>query len=1050
MCKELYCITRFKNFDRRVWTNAATPSEGGDVFDRAIEGAKAKETPAEKDANDVANGLTAKVAVKQRQSLSTEVDEKNALDENGKADEYFEKFKNSPDLYAIHSLMRSARESDPNGLNDFSLWHVRRRDAAMLFDDGFGQLFMPRGRGRKAFVEGLKAQEGTPQFDESDKVLTKITDLLQARVDVDNNAKAALAKQANTPLTGNTVDKYINTFKNSWNRASPTTSVLLAGAIGAVVYWGWGKKDDILPFAEKMTYGEGAVLAAMLGGVNLLSGAFSPDGKTLLNRMGTGTDAGVPDIGDPFIRNYAYEHKMDDNKTKLLALTTTMNLDMKHLYRLYRDASDINSTERKIDITKLGLAPGIIDGEQLYNIIDEVVEKAAENHIKDEYKFENNITDDTQIDNNELSKRIEESKRDKGVKLAYFEDKYLKGRLSGTNQTLLQTIINENYEPNKDYKASVKEYDDKHVLNCVSNWTQRAAIDTVDWLKDNAGPFVVKNGSGFIGYVDDKVITPSGQYLRDTYRTYEPKLAEFVEEKMAAVEQGSVERVTDVKFWPKVTSYVPGLNEGTGEVTIKGVPKFPLSDKSENGHKFLYIGAGADAQKFDGAKDAKGNKKPNEKLDAMATKKAKDAYAEAVKEAPEKTQFLANKDIDWNASKGVWYIKNVDAPVYTQGSALYDNPPVNAELKFSKEGKVSFVINGKPLEEIEDLAKSNLEAVLAKMISDDNRFAEIKGLPVSVLAVEPYDRTGYKIKVTIGGLQTYMVPRDVAGVTDNRKINIGFSFLKDDGTEENSLAALNITQANGGEAFLLAKTEQILTSQKYLDPFLRLENIANRTQEDLWDRAKDVSLSGPIKDRKWKILIDFKMREALELYKSRLANKSAADMDTVYGETIRPMIRQIENLESKMKNAAPDERKERFDTYMHYLERAGSVNDDYTEMFDEYMVMIEQFDLGGSESWENPVLDVNSDRYKVYQEAMLIWSLNTQKYNAGTDPNDASCPVNKLSDSTKQEIRTGIIEVIKKKLEHCAAENDGKLTNDNLIPKPTNVDAAHEWVKQEN
>lgn len=976
-------------------------------------------------------------------NITQRVEMTEAQNEDGPASAYFDKFKSSPKLMLIHTRMREGRDREgPNGLNDFTLWTTptKRIEAAMLFDDQYGALFMPRGAGRKAFVAGLRAPQGTDMYNESDIVLRKIIANLQARVDVENRGKAALEKQATTPVEGHTLNGFINNFKNTFNRASTTESWLLAGAIGAVVYYGWSKKDSTLPFAEKMTYGEAALMAAMFGGINILSGAFSKDGKTLMNRFGTGVDAGVPDIEDPFMRNYAYEMGMDKNNNKLKAFTTCMNLDMRHLFGLYREATDLNSTKRSIDITRLGLAPGIIDGEELYKIIDEVVSKTAENQIKTQYMLERGMTNESQIDWNELHTIIGERKLNTADKIGYFEDKYNSESVAQTNQSLFQVVINENFNPETKYEKLVAVHDEKTGINRVIDGVKYAGLASAEWIEKTAAPYVMEKSGKFYSYMNEEVLTPAGEFIEREYKTYAPKISGFVKEKLSALAQGKVERVLDPKLHGDVTSYAP--NTGIGVITVKGVPGFALSVKTdENNKEVITIGEGDEAVAFDGSKDVNGNKKNSEKIDAIATQKIHEAYKKAVTENS-KADFLANKDLEWNATKGIWTVKNVEAPVYSEGGVAYDNQPVECVIKPDASGNATFEINGKPLNDIENLAKNNLEAIIQNAIKADSTFEEIADLPVQLVSVESHG-TSYKVNITIAGLKASIVPRDYAGAPNN-KINLAFAFLDETGTPQLGLTALKLTKENGADAFLKSKAEQIITSRKFNEPFIILEHLANRTDESLWERAKDGSITGPIKERKWKTLLDHKKVEALEMYKYLLANGSAADMEDVYRKTVQKTLNDVSRIESSMSQVSDTDRKENFESYLQDLEKAGYSNEGYIQMFKEYKAMISQFNSEEA-SWDSPLLALKSDRYRVYQQLLLIWSVNTRDYLL-EDP-ETHDPAN-LSQKTKLSIKTNIINVIEKKLKACAT--DGNLTADNMIPKPNSIPAAKEWIRQDN
>lgn len=151
---------------------------------------------------------------------------------------------------------------------------------------------------------------------------------------------------------------------NAWNNGTGGEKNLMGLAGIGIGLFLWKNKDT-----EILGMGFNTKDALLWGGfgaaLNYLSGAVSYDGKTFLNRLGTGTEAGVDDLKNQFIKGYALNHGMGKDKTKLKALQVGMNFDVKHLYRLYHETVVPTSTKREIPMSGLGLADGQINGAGL-------------------------------------------------------------------------------------------------------------------------------------------------------------------------------------------------------------------------------------------------------------------------------------------------------------------------------------------------------------------------------------------------------------------------------------------------------------------------------------------------------------------------------------------------------------------------------------------------------------------------------------------------------------------------------------------------------------
>lgn len=80
------------------------------------------------------------------------------VDETGDAKEYVETFKKSTDLEVfMQHLELGMKYGDTQGFSNFENWLVIDGEALAGFFDEFG--YTPRGKGRLAFVQGLRAKK---------------------------------------------------------------------------------------------------------------------------------------------------------------------------------------------------------------------------------------------------------------------------------------------------------------------------------------------------------------------------------------------------------------------------------------------------------------------------------------------------------------------------------------------------------------------------------------------------------------------------------------------------------------------------------------------------------------------------------------------------------------------------------------------------------------------------------------------------------------------------------------------------------------------------
>lgn len=1028
----LYCafqvtVKRFVYMAGQEGPNVAA-ERPGDPMDRLIQANLAEDAEA-------ARGSVQDATDMNRFDLGNQIEAERGFDESGDAYAYINTFQTSPKLDAIYSEIRIGLDSGgPDGLYNFINWPSKPAQAAQLFEKIDGYVFMPGGPGRPAFVEGLYANPDSVQHQDSIKVLRQIVAQLRTRFELENSAKMDLAKQANTPLHGHTIDGYLNNFKNSWNRSSGGQKLMLAGALGAVAWFAISNKDKTLPGAEKITYSDVALWGAAALGINQLWGATSHNGKTPLNEFGVGTDIGVEDLKDPFIKMYAIQEKMDEDKTKLRALTTSMNFDVKELYTLYKDASVITNTKKEIPTRRLGFAEGQINGEALYNIIDSLVRKTAENRIRLEYMAEQGITDRKDIDEGEVQRRLNIKLSHPDEVMVYFEDKYMHGPVGASKQTLIQAIVNEHYDPRKNYEKEAQAYDAKTLPNRLKAGLKSAYDTTAVWVEKDAYPWVYTKGEKFYGIMRDDVVGPVGGYFKAKYNHYIPAASEWIKEKEAFFVEGKVEKLVDPKLKVSVDTFnILPLNQNRGTATVMGIPGFEiLEQRDEQDIEWIII----DGVKFDPRKDIKANAKASAELEKKAQAQALRAYGEAA----QGKAFLEHKTVKWNAAEGAWKVEGVTFPPYQNGVITFPTQPADVKMYFDTENKPQFKVNGRELKDLDDVARNNFESMIENTIVREGLYSPLKGLKVVVKGVEVDSRHGYKVKVTIGGLEAVMAPRNGANITDH------FAFLDEQGNP-GDLENLKITEDKGGREFLKAKSEQILTSQEFLEPFFNLEAIIENTSDTVLDRIKDTSVSGPIKHTKWRYLLDLKKAETLELYQHMLRNKTVADMegpDGAHVQTITIARTQLETLYGQLKNVTGDDRKERFNEYLKKLETVNYDNPDYIELFNEYKAMINNFDLEGSESWENAILDVK-DRYEIYQALLWVWSVNTRAYRLrDADPNNTDTR-HSLTEVSKTNIRVQVIEAVKAKLQSVAQKGDGTVTFENLPPSAS-VGQAKAWI----
>ncbi|PJC37439.1 hypothetical protein CO046_00725 [Candidatus Peregrinibacteria bacterium CG_4_9_14_0_2_um_filter_53_11] len=966
--------------------------------------------------------------------IAEQIEDNEKVDESGAPKEYVETLKSSPKFERVVVILRNGIEhAGEESIFNYKLWPARipPEKVAAVFegqgDPALGELFyfMPKGKGRLRFIAGLTAEPNSSEFKESHEALRALVETIDKRMEKENSARASLEKEQNEPMLGYTAKEMKDTFMNNWRNAKGVEKLALGGAVVASLYILWSWKDETIPGTDwkLSSIGKMAGVAYLL---NLLSGKLAPDGKTLLNRVDLGPDLGVDELEDDMIKGYALDQGMDDDKTKLHTFQAAAQLDVRSLFSSYkRTFSSPSHVKKEISGRELGLPESKINGEDMYEIMDDLVRTTGANLAIQQMMEEKGVTHPSKLDQGELKNRIAYATQDDQA-IAAFQQKYLYGSLAGTEQSLLRAVVNEYGDDDfravrgkKSLSATVSTYEKSKLTTRGIETVKGAARSTKEWVTDDAYPWVVGAGASVYGFTRDKVAGPIANFASRKYNEYAPVVSGAIREKRSYFQERDLNQVLPPDMLAAVPTY--------GKATVLGYPNISIETKEDaNGNDLVII----DGITFERAKGPDGTTAERQQLEA----KIKARVVTAIATNPAAAALIGSRSPQWSVGEKAWIVSGI--PMGGNPAMGLASQPHDLRITIDANEKPHFFSNSKEVIDFSKLDLVHTHSEVERRIWDDPAYSVLKGLEVKVTGIAG---TPAVIEGTIAGLKFKAVPRAASLIN-------GVAFY--DGTAVGGLEKLALTQANGGDEFLATKTAAILNDGTFLNPFLQLEALMDTTDESFL-MTPDTLPSGPIKEKKWQYILDYKKIEALDNFKLALSQpgKTLADVQPAYDATVKLAVDQVEKLYTEVQRLSDKERGEKFGELMGTLETVNYTNPDYIKLFGEYKHMIEKFDLpGAGESWEN-LMSSHPERYEIYQVLLAVWSTQTRAFAINDVDRANATPANSLSTASQTYLRTVVMEPIRKKLELAAQRDGGTLKLENLPAYKTEEERLA-WIDQ--
>ena len=425
---------------------------------------------------------------------------------------------------------------------------LKTKDIAAFIEDGIAIDIFP-GRRSEEFLEGLKLdpEKSTPEqvekWKKSNQVLGEMTKILKEHFEAKKSFKADTAEQAeNKPFGMKTIGEGVKTLMKNFKREDAMGKTAILGAVGVAIYLLHRYKDSrCLPFWKEATLSKTLLWLGAGVGINYLSGKVSPDGKTLLQRIDWGKD--IEELKDDNVmKAFAIKNGMDEDQEKLRTMYKVLNVDVKRLYELYRDAklNSVSTGKKEIDPKQLGFYKGEVDGKSLYEIIENLVQFTAINEQtrrREEDAKERNIK--------YVKPSVAETAEWKANADAAFEEKYFNGPLGNHKQTLFDVIVNEyrttNYqEIIAGWKAQEPERRGYKGIKEGSKWAYGKAVD----YGSAVGEWTVDKGGKLWKVANEKVFTPAGSWAAERYKEYDLYgfKALFLKNRLASLQENDIKK----------------------------------------------------------------------------------------------------------------------------------------------------------------------------------------------------------------------------------------------------------------------------------------------------------------------------------------------------------------------------------------------------------------------------------------------------------------------------------------------------------------------------
>lgn len=979
------------------------------------------------------------------------------IDESGEAKEYIETFRKGRnfELLATH-LELGMQYGDTQGFSNFENWLTQDPEGMAEFFDAFP--FVPRGKGRGEFVNGLRDSPDTEDFKKSRTVLEELVKILRTHFDEKRNAKVDVQTQITKHPMGDTIGNGVKTLMKNFNRAQGTEKLMILAAVGIGIVLINKYKDSKVPWTKDTKWSTVFLGLGALWGVNYLSGKVSQDGRTLLQRLDVMRD--IDDMSENSkLRGYAEKLGMGEDQERLKTFHQLIykGVSAKKLFDLYEEAALSTVAVKEIDPKNLGFYKNEVSGKALYDLMDTLVKQTSVNE-HNRLKLEEAEVRRVPFTPAREGSDEEKAWQQPGVAIAAFREKYVTGELGNVDMTYFDAVMNEYNVADTAWREDIRRGKEARLTDRAAKKGKEALKWTYAHGKHYgivAGKWVYAKGKATYEFTRDHFAKPLGAMAQARFNRYSPYVEKPINNLLAKRQQEDLDEVLGPEFDVKVTT--PETNmfhpemEDLGSATIMDYPGIRFEVKVRKDGKEVAIIDGLEFLLDDGIDGNKDNAKElKKKITAKAEKLIQSRNIPVLKGI--KPAWT------WNETKKEWVLYDVKFNADSLLSSLVPGGEKEISFKIGPDAKsVKFFVNGMEITDFDKLDTIYRDSVIQEKIWTDRRFGKsLEGLPVTIENVTP--DTTYKAIITgkIAGLEFQAVPNASGGI----------DFF--DGSRTGGANLLVIDEAKGGLEFTQRKAAHIMASGEFQNPFFHLESLMDNTSEGVFARMKQMfpttrlwiiptslnipaGVNGQILQQQWRYLLDFKRMETLDRFRYELLGKSVADIPKIYKKYIQENLKYAQDLAHDISATGGDEEKaNKFQDFMARLETMNYTNPDYRKLFLEYkkMMIDSQFNYEGTESFGDVGVgkwSVADRAFEIYQILLTVWNYHTDEFSV-EDPMAAQ-PAKEIHPHNQKAIRAGVIEKVRAKLEQAQTRGGGTIKLDDVkddIPLDAWVD--HSWA----
>lgn len=1004
---------------------------------------------------------------KARELIKSETAEKRKeiIDESGNAMEYaktFEQFTKTPGFDHLTKYLQEGMSwNAPNTLFNYENWVTweRTEDVACFIELGAAAGTFPVGKGRQAFLDGLKcgvpketdSEEIKQKYRESRDALQEIVKKLKSHFEKVGISKADTEAQAEKPLLGDTISNKVNTLLKNYNRASGKEKAAILASVGIAIVLLYQLKDKKLPsFLKNKTYKDAFLFMGAAFGINYLSGKVSKDGRTLLQKMDIFRD--VDQLRDDnVLKAFANQYGMGENQEKLRSLFALQRSNVKELFLLYREARQDSNISGKKEISQerlvqMGFKRNQVDSAGAYQIMEALVQDTAKNEAQSFIQSqEQEAKKSGALYPSEEKQKVLKRFQDNAI--AVFEGKYIEGEFKDVSVTLFDAIIFETRaKPISEINLQARE-------RRLTNRALKGGKEAAKWTYEKSKPYAqaagrktVQIGKKVYEVGRDSVVIPIVGHARRLNAKYvAPHTVQPVREWLGERQKEDLNKVLPPEFNVEVTK---ASAAGTSEATIMGLPRIPFEIKVTTDGKEVAIINDIEFLLDDGVQKNKSNA---DRLAQSLERKMQSLLRTNSENRPQ----LLGKTPQWE--KGRWVFKDVEVEG-DKNFGMAQKEKISVRLAIANDGSIHFYTAGKEISDFDKLDGAYRDSViegkvrnlLKEKLGRDRKF--LGDLPVYVENVE--ERTpkeGPLIKGNIAGLKFFAILKSNPAAPGNLGVHQGgLQFCDANGKGAGGAEKLKIRQNNGGPQFLEALSNRILLKDSYsVEPFISLENQIENTGEGFLARLGEMAktkrlwiiptnvkggVNGQILHNQWKKTLEFKMKETLDFFKHDLQDNSLEYLDIKYKANIVTTHNELTSLSQTIQTMTEEQRADNFENLLARVEIANYPCKQYQDLFQSYKTAVEKYNYKGLDSTDLPL---SGEYYDVYQTLLRVWSANTRQYANG-DPADGAT----LTPKAERWINY-VISQVQDRLDE--AQKKGSISFANL-PKAQTEDDLRAWI----